>query len=497
MITEGWKETLRCSRCGTRFDVTAEALRCLTCGTSFPIDAGIPVLHDDETIGTALEAIDYDEVHRIGDVLIDKTGKQWSELFDRFGLARDDVLEIGAGTGALTLGLLRHQAVGRLTATDVSHKFLSMLATRVVEYPTPVSFVACDANVPHFAEQSFDIVVGRSILHHLLDYDVTLQQCAKVLRPGGAAIFFEPVLEGKIIVAMLMSLVLRTDAMAEKPRLSKEDRVRMRATVGHQMKSTTYPQDRESLSKIEDKYIFHIDQMKQAGRDAGFDEAEFVNNGVQDPDYWANVVRISKVPAARIEPYRWIGTTFASTYGKIFPERLSTPMGFFVFRKSARPGGASRPPLAAAPPVTVAVAPSAKGDATGAAPAAVGTAKAPSALLTRAVVALTRRGMSVRGSHELLVANGSKPERALVFVVGDDHGRFVVAANSNARWVRLLRSAPEAELRLGRRSEPFRAAEVQGDLRRDVVTKWRDHVGSLVGGVAPVPEPAVFRIDAP
>ena len=518
MITDGWAETLRCSRCGARYEVTTDALRCPSCRTTFPIDAGIPVLHDDQTIGTHLEEIDYDEVHRINDSLIDKTGAQWSELFDRFGMARDDVLEIGTGTGALTLGLLRHQAVGRLTATDVSHKFLSMLAPRLEPFPTPVSMVACDANVPHFAEQSFDIVVGRSILHHLLDYDLTLEQCCKMLKPGGAAVFFEPVLEGKIIVAMLMSLVLRADAAAAKPRLTDEDRTRMRATIGHQMKSTKYPQDRESLSKLEDKYIFHIDKMKQAGLDAGFDAAEFVNNGEQDPSYWANVVRISKVPAARIEPYRWVGNVFANTYGKIFPERLSTPMGFFVFRKAARPGAAVPPPaepLAAQPlasgsqpaksppPKPRASVPNAPAAAAPAspAPAPATTAPAPpaSGLRTRAVVALTRAGLSVRGSRELLVANGGKRERALVFVVSDgDGGRFLVAANAKARWVGLLRSARRAELRLGRSSEQFRASEVNGELRREVVRNWQARVGGKgAGGGAPAPEPAVFRVDAP
>jgi ubiquinone/menaquinone biosynthesis C-methylase UbiE/uncharacterized protein YbaR (Trm112 family) len=491
VITDGWTETLRCSRCAGRFEISTDTLRCPRCGTAFPIDDGIPVLHDDETIGTMLEQIDYDEVHGVTDRVIDKTGAQWSELFDRFGLERGEVLEIGAGTGVLTLGLLRQGAVGHITATDVSHKFLSMLAPRLEPFSTAVSLVACDANVPHFAEQTFDVVVGRSILHHLLDYDETLRQCSAVLKPGGAAIFFEPVLEGKIIVAMLMSLILGADAMAGGHRLSAEQRKRMKATIGHQMKSTTYPQDRESLSRLEDKYIFHIEQMKQAGRDAGFAETDFINNGEQVPSYWPNVVRISKVPAQTLEPYRWVCTAFANTYAKIFPEVLSTPMGFFVFRKSSRPGAATSTPAqrtqtAPAPKLAVAR-------------QSTNLARAPrtyrARALSRIVVALARGGLSVRGSRELLVSDGATPVRALVFVVAGNSERFLVAANANARWVKLLRAAGRAELRLGRRSEAFRAAEVRGETRKDVVQTWRRRVGAF-GTPKPTPEPVVFRIDA-
>ena len=35
----------------------------------------------------------------------------------------------------------------------------------------------------------------------------------------------------------------------------------------------------------------------------------------------------------QIEPYRWLGKVFADTYGRMFSERLTTPMGFFGFRK--------------------------------------------------------------------------------------------------------------------------------------------------------------------
>jgi SAM-dependent methyltransferase len=42
-----------------------------------------------------------------------------------------------------------------------------------------------------FADESFDIVVGRGILHHL-DLDQSLAEIRRILKKGGVAIFAEP-----------------------------------------------------------------------------------------------------------------------------------------------------------------------------------------------------------------------------------------------------------------------------------------------------------------
>jgi 2-polyprenyl-3-methyl-5-hydroxy-6-metoxy-1,4-benzoquinol methylase len=108
-----------------------------------------------------------------------------------------------------------------------------------------VSLVACDANQAHFREGAFDLVVGRSVLHHLLDYAGTLRQCCSVLTPGGVAVFYEPVLEGKTFTTFFMGLMLRVDeAAGGEDRLTEDERQRIRKQIRHQMKSTFLPQDR-------------------------------------------------------------------------------------------------------------------------------------------------------------------------------------------------------------------------------------------------------------
>src|SRR4029078_3408232 len=117
---------------------------------------------------------------------------------------------------------------------------------------------------------------------------------------------------------------------------STTDRHKLEGLVRNYLKTKIGPRDRDSRSKIEDKYIFGIDEMRETGKRAGFSDVEFLNNGEVRPAYWAYVAKTCQllgIATEKVDRYRWIGVQFAMTYGVIFPERLVTPMGFFVFRK--------------------------------------------------------------------------------------------------------------------------------------------------------------------
>ena len=330
-------DVLCCSACGAPYEIGDTEVVCSRCGSRHPVVDGIPVLLEPTTIGTILDRSGYEGISGVNDErVLGVIGSQWKAIIDRLGFEPKSALEIGAGTGALSLGLLREEAVGRLTVTDVSVTFLRMLLPRVAAYSTPTSLIACDANEANFRANAFDLVLGRSCLHHMLDYDSTLRHCHAVLEPGGAAVFYEPVLDGKIFLTLFMGLMLHIDEMSDAPQLTPIDQKTIRATMGHHMKSKLYPQDRASLSRLEDKYVFEIDQLRRVGVDVGFSEVEFLNDGKVETGYWRNLVytlQVMGVAPEKIEDHRWICDVFADTYGLMLPDRLVTPMGYFVFRK--------------------------------------------------------------------------------------------------------------------------------------------------------------------
>ena len=78
------------------------------------------------------------------------------------------------------------------------------------------------------------------------------------------------------------------------------------------------------------------------------------------------------------------------------------------------------------------------------------------------IARLTRWGLSIRGSRELAVRGRKTGEwkRVPVNPLDLDGHRYLVAPRGTTQWVRNLRVAQTGELRVGRRVEVFRAAEV-------------------------------------
>jgi len=103
----------------------------------------------------------------------------------RFGAS----LEVGCGTGYFTLNLLQLGVIDRATATDISPGMLTQLDATADRLGLSVETVASDAERLPFADESFDLVLGHAVLHHLPDLDQAFREFSRVLRPGGTLVF--------------------------------------------------------------------------------------------------------------------------------------------------------------------------------------------------------------------------------------------------------------------------------------------------------------------
>jgi SAM-dependent methyltransferase len=111
-------------------------------------------------------------------------------------------LEVGAGTGYFSLNLLRAGVVGEAVATDISPGMLRRLERSAAELGLSVETAACEATGLAFDDDSFDLVFGHAVLHHLPDLDRAFREFRRVLRPGGVVAFCgEPSYYGDRIAA--------------------------------------------------------------------------------------------------------------------------------------------------------------------------------------------------------------------------------------------------------------------------------------------------------
>src|ERR1043165_5558986 len=103
------------------------------------------------------------------------------------GPAGGRILEVGVGTG---LSLLNYNRSNRLVGIDISAPMLRRAQDRVVEHRlTNVEALAVmDAKHLAVPDASFDVVVAQYVITAVPDPEATLDDFARVLKPGGEII---------------------------------------------------------------------------------------------------------------------------------------------------------------------------------------------------------------------------------------------------------------------------------------------------------------------
>jgi SAM-dependent methyltransferase len=102
------------------------------------------------------------------------------------------VVDFGCGSGANTALLADRGA--HVWAIDISEDLLRLGQRRLAVSGRAggATFIAGSAHDLPFPDASIDVVFGMAILHHL-DLDLVSREVRRVLKPGGRAIFKEPV----------------------------------------------------------------------------------------------------------------------------------------------------------------------------------------------------------------------------------------------------------------------------------------------------------------
>ena len=100
------------------------------------------------------------------------------------------VLEIGCGMGETAIRLAGQAT--RVDAIDLSETRIAAARVSAASAKLPnIEFHVMNAESLSFGDSEFDVVCGQAILHHL-DVGQALSEIARILKPGGHALFVEP-----------------------------------------------------------------------------------------------------------------------------------------------------------------------------------------------------------------------------------------------------------------------------------------------------------------
>lgn len=106
------------------------------------------------------------------------------------------VLEYGCGPGSASFELAGNGA--SVTAIDISEVAIDLTRKQAAEEGLKIECLVMDAENLKFADNSFDLICGSGILHHL-DLKSSYREINRTLKPNGKAVFFEPLGHNPVI----------------------------------------------------------------------------------------------------------------------------------------------------------------------------------------------------------------------------------------------------------------------------------------------------------
>lgn len=189
---------LGCPGCGGALSSAASSvLTCTSCAGEYPIRDGIAALRCAAAAGSVTETVrsfytaapfpGYPPRDSLAALRRRAERSELARLLDQAIAPDARVLEMGCGTGQMSLFLARHRR--QVVGADLTRASLALAAAAARRFGLDaggrVLFVETDLHAPGLRAGAFDVVYCSGVLHHTPDPAAAFQRLAQLCRPGG------------------------------------------------------------------------------------------------------------------------------------------------------------------------------------------------------------------------------------------------------------------------------------------------------------------------
>jgi SAM-dependent methyltransferase len=151
------------------------------------------------------------------------------------------ILDYGCGNGQNSILLARRRA--RVLGLDISTSLLDVARRRMaINGLDGAAFLAASAHGVPLPDESVDLVIGIAILHHL-DLARASREVQRILKPGGRAIFQEPVRNSSLVRFVRRLIPYRSEEVSdyERPLTDAELRAFAEPFGGYRARAFSLP----------------------------------------------------------------------------------------------------------------------------------------------------------------------------------------------------------------------------------------------------------------
>ncbi|MCX2826444.1 class I SAM-dependent methyltransferase [Bacillus pseudomycoides] len=139
-------------------------------------------------------SINFHDAHNKYTYATRKADSSWCEMIQNIiDVSGKNIIDIGCGGGIYTKELALMRA-SKVIGFDFSKKMLQAATENCASVPN-ISFIHGDAHHMPFANETFDIVVSRAVIHHLQDIPKFLQEASRILKKNGMLILQDRTIE--------------------------------------------------------------------------------------------------------------------------------------------------------------------------------------------------------------------------------------------------------------------------------------------------------------